>query len=489
METSEKQTENARRCRECGTVLKDTQETCFFCGESNPLPSMVEQPRRETKPATATPEASPPPRALHDVSTPGTQVQESVPRMQSTGGANQTASRDGDSPAPASRGASQEQHKTCPRCGKDNSRIPNSRFCFACGATLQPIQPTPAATPATVPPRSCPHCGKDISKIPRGGKFCLFCGKTLTTPGIQKVTQQPPPAASETRMTQIQPLPVSSTRRAPEASSQPLVHPPRLSTPPAQEQVDMLNISCMYDAPVLSASFSKDGSTFFVGSARNEIIERVVTNARSRKTLLGDQSGLAITVLIEPGGSGFTTCMRGDVMRFTRVAIRDLGAGQFTSHIRTSQPAILSITANPMASRLLIGGYDRVAEVWDMKTSKLLHALADHAGAIDAVALDTTGKLAATGGRDGAVVVWKVETGDELRKFFAHAKPVLALAFSNDSSHLASGSEDGSIKIWDPERNSPVATLTGHQGGVLALAFDRDGKRLVSGGRDTVARV
>ncbi|MEX2718478.1 MAG: zinc ribbon domain-containing protein [Candidatus Sigynarchaeum springense] len=425
----------------------------------------------------------------------------------------------------------------CPRCGKDNSKIKNARFCFGCGTILSTKQTATDVVPRPRPvPRPCPHCGRDLAMQPIG-KFCIYCGKPVSSeppmgapvPGASRngktAAAQPqqvplhaelspstvpdtrtvPPHAQENStiatlaaITQAKPLSTTLAKTeqleskimgpAKPATPEPVVSKPVSPGKPAVEPVDMLNITCRYEAPVLSAMFSKDGKEFFVGTARNQIIARETTNARAKRTIPGEGTGKAVTVLSERDGKGFATCMSGPVMRFTRVALLD-PKGSITSQVKTSQAAILSVAVNPAGSQLVLGGYDKKAEIYDVKSGKLAFTLAGHDGAIDAVAFDPTGKLAATGGRDGAVKVWKAETGELLRSFAGHEKPVLSLAFSQDCTRLASGSGDGSIKIWDPEKDSALSTLIGHRGGVLSIAFDNDGKRLVSGGDDTVARV
>nr|MDO8086145.1 zinc ribbon domain-containing protein [Candidatus Sigynarchaeum springense] len=528
------------------------QVTCHFCGETNPLPDVTKKEEAELrfdqKPVAA---STAPEKTLHEapaVTSTAPSGQERDPICPRCGKDNSKIKNarfcfscgtillgrqgvlDITSAVARAVDAVQQRDPICPRCGKDNSKIVNARFCFSCGTNLPTRQAAAEATPLPVP-QPCPHCGRDLAKQPIL-KFCIYCGKPVTTqialgarvPGADgngkttEPSQQPrplhaeqatgptPSAGAALPVQQQVPLhaeqtigPAPGARAAAlqvqEASSvparaSPLPPGPEVSRPakPPVEPVDMLNITCSYKAPVLSAMFSKDGKEFFVGTARNEIIARQTTNARERRMILGERTGKAITVLAERDGNGFATCMSGTVMRFTRVALQD-PKGRFTSQVKTSQAAILSVAVNPAGSRLILGGYDKNAEIYDLKAGKIALTLAGHEGAIDAVAFDPTGKLAATGGRDGDVKVWKAETGDLLRSFTGHEKPVLSLAFSHDCSLLASGSGDGSIKIWDPEKDMAVSTLKGHRGGVLALAFNNDGKRLVSGGEDTVARV
>ncbi len=464
-------------------ALNPVQVTCTFCGESNPLPAGATGGQRDLEfdvkpPAPGTAPVTPP----HD-----------------------------SPPAARTTVAAQQRNSICPRCGKDNSKVPNARFCFTCGTTLPVVQQGTADTSPPLVPRYCPYCGKEQAQQLKNAKFCLFCGKPMIMqveiapqaprPGVAGAgqaaapPQQPLPLHAEqatgsthTEASPVRPAPATAARPATTPSMRPAPAVVMPAKPPVVP-IDMLNIAGQYEAPVLSAVFAKDGAQFFVGTANNEFIARETTNARAKRIIHGERTGKAITVLAGHDGGGFATCMSGVVMRFTKVAVEDPVKEDFTSEIRTTQPAILSVAVNQARSLLLLGGYDKNAEIWDLKTAKLVFTLTGHAGAIDAVTFDPTGKLAATGSREGAVKVWKVETGELLRKLFGHTKPVLSLAFSPDCTRLASGSEDGSIKIWDPEKDSAVGTLTGHRGGVLALAFNNDGKRLVSGGQDTVARV
>ncbi len=467
-------------------ALNPAQVTCTFCGESNPLPAGAAGGQKDLE---------------FDVKPPSTSTTPMKPLHDSSPASNTTVAA-----------AAQERDPICSFCGKDNSKIPLARFCFSCGATLLTRQVAAVATPPV--PLVCPHCGKEVSPQLKKAKFCLFCGKSLILPlenaaplprldeadntevdhAIEPL-QQPPPLHAEQAVVSTraklpgpEAAPATTTRPAPATYVRP-APAARLPTKPATPPIDMLNIAGQYEAPVLSAAFSKDGAEFYVGTARNEFIVRETTNARGRRIIFGDRTGKSITVLAGSNGGGFATCMNGTVMRFTRVSIQDPADMGFKCQIQTSQPSILSLAVNRSRSLLLLGGYDKIVEIWDLKAGKMVFALAGHAGAIDAVTFDPTGNLAATGSREGAVKVWKTENGDLVRDLFGHTKPVLSLAFSPDCTRLASGSEDGSIKIWDPEKNSAVSTLTGHRGGVFALAFNNDGKKLVSGGQDTVARV
>lgn len=78
------------------------------------------------------------------------------------------------------RGMSQQDTKTCPKCG---SLIPAaSTSCPNCGANLSQAQPAPQqqttqpADAQATPARFCDQCG---AQLPPGAKFCPGCGRKL----------------------------------------------------------------------------------------------------------------------------------------------------------------------------------------------------------------------------------------------------------------------------------------------------------------------
>ena len=223
----------------------------------------------------------------------------------------------------------------------------------------------------------------------------------------------------------------------------------------------------------------------------------------------------------------------------------DVGAQRLFGPLRQlngheQQVNALAISAD--GKRLLSGGNDASARLWDLTTGEQLAIKQDKAGGVWAVALapdgkrcltslgmhfdgnewvkgkdhairvldDTLmevrrlvghtdevrslvflpdGKRALSAGQDRSVRLWDVDAGKELRTFVGHTGPVRRLAVSPDGRRVLSSSLDRTVRCWDVETGKELSRFTGHQADVFGVAFLPDGKQAVSVGADKVARL
>ncbi|HML27915.1 MAG TPA: serine/threonine protein kinase, partial [Hyphomicrobium sp.] len=73
--------------------------------------------------------------------------------------------------------------------------------------------------------------------------------------------------------------------------------------------------------------------------------------------------------------------------------------------------------------------------------------LEGHENAVQALAVDPSGRWIASGGADRAVRIWSADSKDTRRLYHNNSDFISALDFSPDGSLLATGSLDGTVKL------------------------------------------
>ena len=87
--------------------------------------------------------------------------------------------------------------------------------------------------------------------------------------------------------------------------------------------------------------------------------------------------------------------------------------------------------------------------VWDVASGSLLHSLAGHQPATNAVALSPLGGQLVSGGPDSLVIVWDLSTSVASLTLKGHKQHVMSVVYTPDGQRIASGAADGSIRWWE----------------------------------------
>lgn len=150
--------------------------------------------------------------------------------------------------------------------------------------------------------------------------------------------------------------------------------------------------------------------------------------------------------------------------------------------------SIHEMVFDPAGALLASVGFDGVAIVWDVRTSRPLYPpLAAHDGRVLAAAFSPDGRVLATGSTDSRIFLWDVASGQPLGPpLSGHGNWVRTLVWTPDGKQLISGDAAGKIVIWETGR---MQRWLGHASTVRGLAFSPDGRTLASGSFDASVRL
>ncbi len=167
----------------------------------------------------------------------------------------------------------------------------------------------------------------------------------------------------------------------------------------------------------------------------------------------------------------------------------DVSTGKALLPLSGHSGPIRSVGFSPDGQRIVTGSWDGTAKVWNASGNAEPLTLTNHTGEVFSVAFFPDGQRVVTASFDQTVRVWDALTGGQLLKLEGHTNRVWAVAVSPDGSRIASGGWDQAVRVWDANSGIPLLTFQADTDAVLAVAFSPDGQRIVTGGLDHTARI
>ena len=126
-------------------------------------------------------------------------------------------------------------------------------------------------------------------------------------------------------------------------------------------------------------------------------------------------------------------------------------------------------------TKLITGGIDRAARIWDVRTGALLRTL-PQADMVVRASFSPDDATALTASGDGAVIQWDASTGKELRRFH-HTGPAWCAQYSPDGKLALTAGLDDAVVLWDLATGAERARGHGDGAGMWGCAFSPDGKQ------------
>jgi WD40 repeat protein len=165
--------------------------------------------------------------------------------------------------------------------------------------------------------------------------------------------------------------------------------------------------------------------------------------------------------------------------------------GEFGAGHRDS---LYDVAFSPDGRLLATAGYDRLIQLWDLESAKIVRSLRGHNGAVYDVAFSPDGTVLASAGGDDSVKLWNVANGERLDTLGQPEGEEFNVAFTPDGRYVVAAGADKRIYLWQwvskqfPAINPLSISRFAHEDEIVRLAISPDGSVLASSSADGTLR-
>ena len=165
----------------------------------------------------------------------------------------------------------------------------------------------------------------------------------------------------------------------------------------------------------------------------------------------------------------------------------DVATGEPIGELHHQEPHC--VVFSPDGSRIITGGEDNVARLWETTTQKCLAEFHQFRGIVSEAAFSPDGSQFLIGSFDGTTRLWDAITLEQVGEPLIHQSEVKGLALSPEGAKILIGFADGTIRLYDAATCKPIGTPLQHVKLVSSVAYSPDGSQLLAGCIDGTARI
>lgn len=231
-----------------------------------------------------------------------------------------------------------------------------------------------------------------------------------------------------------------------------------------------------------SVAFSPDGRYLAAACMSKSIPIWEIPSGELLHALEGSQIGVGVT--FSPDSATLVSTGQG-----TKITFWDVQSGEQVERIMTA-PAYLNIPVFSADGLMLaVGSFTGKAVVFDVTTKDLISSFEEHASRVNSVDFSGVDNRVVSGGGDNLARVWDAETGEELLTLSGANYFIEDVEFSPNGEFIVGTSDDSIIRIWNAADGALIQEMRGHTGPVNGIAYSPDGMLVASCGNDGTLRI
>jgi WD40 repeat protein len=244
---------------------------------------------------------------------------------------------------------------------------------------------------------------------------------------------------------------------------------------------------------VTAVAYRPDGKTILTASADKTARQWDPANGQPIAEVMNHTSAVDEAAFSPDGRMIVAVCDDYTVHRWDAATgkplgepLRHLGMNLTT---RNKTRVSLALAVSPDSKKILTGGDDGMARVWDEANGQLLFDPLQHPDWVAYVAFSPDGASVLTGCGDGMVRMWDATTGQPLGPPIPHGGGVKQALFSPDGSTILVGGYERTARLWETSLPRVAGPPLHHDNAVMAVAFRGDGQLVATAGKDPVIRL
>jgi len=164
---------------------------------------------------------------------------------------------------------------------------------------------------------------------------------------------------------------------------------------------------------------------------------------------------------------------------------------QVVAVLKGHQKKVNRVVFHPTEDTVITGSHDATVRVWSVASATTTSVLRLHEGPVTGLSLHATGDYILTTSTDQHWAFSDLRSGRLISKVTDPSAPVALTCaqFHPDGLIFGTGTADAQIKIWDLKEQSNVANFPGHTGQVAALSFSENGYYLATAADDNCVKL